>query len=65
MVESPKRTPISAHLQNKDKLEAIRNHHFANGRSHMSMTRILETLIDREHKRLKLCSEEIEATPAS
>jgi len=59
------RTPISAHLNNKLKLEAIRNHHFSKGNSHMSMTRILETLIDREFKRLKLCSEEIETTPVS
>jgi len=49
------RNQINAHLNNKPKLEEIRQHHFANGRLDMSMTRILELLIDREHKRLKLC----------
>lgn len=49
------RQQISAYLNNKPKLEQIRNHHFSQGRSTMSMTRILETLIDREHQRLKLC----------
>lgn len=53
-----KRDGFSAQLCNKDKLEEIRNHHFANGDSHMSMTHIVETLINREHKRLKLCSNE-------
>lgn len=50
------RQQISAHLSNKDKLEQIRNYHFSKGNSQMSMTHILETLIDREHKRLKLCA---------
>lgn len=49
-----KRDGFSAQMCNKDKLEEIRNHHFANGDSHMSMTRIFELLIDKEHKRLKL-----------
>ncbi len=65
MAAAEGRTPISAHLrtETKEKLEAIRNHHFSKGRSEMSMTRILGTLIEREYKRLKLCSEE--NTPAS
>lgn len=64
MTHPPEREPISAVINNKRKLEAIRNFHFSKGNSHMSMTRILETLIDREHKRLKLCLEK-ESTPAS
>lgn len=64
------RQQINAYLNNKPKLEQIRNHHFSQGRSTMSMTRILETLIDREHQRLKLChsstsSPAEEATPES
>ena len=55
-----KRTQISAVILNKPRLEAIRNHHFSKGNSHMSMTHILETLIDREYKRLKLCPEQTE-----
>lgn len=53
------RSQINAHLRRevKDKLVQIRNHHFGNGAADMSMTRILETLIEREHKRLKLCSD--------
>lgn len=49
------RQQISAHLLNKDKLEQIRNYHYSQGDLRMSMTHILETLIDREYQRLKLC----------
>ena len=52
------RTGFSAQLNNKNRLEEIRNYHFAKGNSHMSMTHIIETLIDKEHRRLKLCSNE-------
>jgi hypothetical protein len=50
-----KREGFSAQLCNKPKLAEIRNHHFAQGNAHMSMTRIVEMLVDKEHKRLKLC----------
>ncbi len=59
------RQQINCHINNKDQLEQIRNHHFSQGRSTMSMTRILETLIDREHQRLKLCHGSEEATSES
>jgi hypothetical protein len=59
------RQQINCHLNNKPKLEHIRNHHFSQGRSTMSMTRILEELIDREHKRLKLCHGSEQATSES
>ncbi len=49
------REGFSAQLCNKPKLAEIRNHHFAAGNAHMSMTRVVEMLIDKEHKRLKLC----------
>ena len=52
-----KRTGFSAQLNNKSRLEEIRNYHFAKGNSHMSMTHIVEMLIDREHRRLKLDGE--------
>ena len=52
------RSQINAHLNNKDKLEALRNWYFAKGQLHMSMTHILEELIDREFKRLELCATE-------
>jgi len=52
------REGFSAQLCNKGKLAEIRNHHFAEGNAHMSMTRIVELLIDKEHKRLKLCPEQ-------
>lgn len=52
------RQGFSAQLCNKPKLAEIRNHHYSKGNAHMSMTRILELLIDKEHKRLKLCESE-------
>jgi len=52
------REGFSAQLCNKAKLAEIRNHHFGEGSTHMSMTRIVELLIDKEHKRLKLCPEQ-------
>lgn len=38
----------------KDQLEKILEHHHDEGRDYMSMTRIVEELIQQEHKRLKL-----------
>lgn len=60
------RVTFSAHLRKdaKAKLQEIRRHHFSKGNDHMSMTRILETLIEREHKRLKLCSENPSTSPS-
>ncbi len=52
------RQQINVHLSNKPKLEQIRNHHFSQGRSRMSMTHIIEELIDHEFKRLQLCATE-------
>ena len=63
MAISVERQPISMQIINKPKLEAIRVYHAREGRLEMSMTRILEALIDAEYERLKLCSEE--NTPAS
>jgi len=50
------RKAMSMHLLNerRQQLEEIVAHHYKNGRDYMSMTRVLETLIDREHRRLKL-----------
>lgn len=54
MTELTERAPISALLNNKKKLIAISEYHKANGDDHMSMTKVLEKLIDVEFKRLKL-----------
>ncbi len=40
--------------ETKAKLEEIRLHYFRRGQLEMSMTRIVEDLIAKEHKRLKL-----------
>ncbi len=58
-MDYPARAQINAHLQNKDRLEAIRDYYRARNQPHMSMTRILEVLIDREFKRLKLGQETV------
>ena len=41
-------------MERRQQLEEIVEHHRDNGKDYMSMTRVLETLIDREHRRLKL-----------
>ncbi len=38
----------------KQQLEEIRLHHFRGGRIEMNMTRIVEDLISREHRKLKI-----------
>ncbi len=48
------RERFTAMLMNKPKLVDIEVHHVDKGETHMSMTRIVELLIDKEHKRLKL-----------
>ncbi len=40
--------------QVRQQLEEIRLHHYREGRLEMSMTHIVELLIKKEHKRLKL-----------
>ena len=45
-------------MERREQLEDIVAHHKEAGRDYMSMTRVLETLIDREHRRLKLTAGE-------
>lgn len=49
---------LCVYLHNKGKLEQIRDYHRGRDNRHMNMTRIVETLIDREHRKLKLCDPE-------
>lgn len=50
------RVSINYHIKEaaKAQLDAIAEHHQAAGRDYMSRTRILETLLERETRRLKL-----------
>lgn len=50
------RKQINVHVKTpvREKMDEIMVHHHLKGREHLSMTRVLETLIEREHKRLKL-----------
>ncbi len=38
----------------KAQLREISEHYKSNGEDHMSMTKVLERLVEKEHKRLKL-----------
>jgi len=53
------RTAVNYHLKAvaKDQLDAINAHHVAAGRDYMSRTRILETLVGKEARRLKIETE--------
>lgn len=50
------RKAMSLHmaLEQREQLEELKAYHQGAGRSHMSMTHILEVLVAREHRRLKL-----------
>lgn len=48
------RKPLHVKISNKPKLEAIEDYYHKTGSPHLSMTRIIELLIDKEHKRMKL-----------
>ena len=41
-------------IETKQQLADISKHHKAKGSDHMSMTHVLEVLVAKEHKRLKL-----------
>ena len=45
---------VHAKVERRQELDEIVAYHVSKGREHMSMTKVLEALIQREHKRLKL-----------
>lgn len=53
---SPERKPMSMQplATRRLQLEEIVLYHKARGRDYMSMTKVIEQLIEREHRRLKL-----------
>ncbi len=52
----PGRTAVNFHVKTeiKGKLDGLADYHREHDRDYMSMTRILEQLITKEYKRLKL-----------
>jgi hypothetical protein len=58
--DTPPRIPMSMQplVTRRQQLEEIVAHHKARGRDYMSMTKVIEMLIEREHRRLKLSDKE-------
>ena len=54
VVKGRESTTLQLRTERKRQLEAIKDHHRSTSNPNCSMTLVLEQLIEKEHKRLKL-----------